>query len=119
VVSHARGSDLGVTHIAHREDDDLVDALAADGVAYVPSFPVGGFSPLQSVALPTVAARTGASPTVVALAWLLQHSPNVLLVPGTSSVDHLHENVAGAGLVLSAQDLAELDRIGAEPSVGG
>ena len=88
------------------------DALAADGVAYVPFFPLGGFSPLQSSALSAVSERRGTTPMAVALAWLLQRSPNVLLVPGTSSVDHLRENVAGAALVLDDDDLAELDRIG-------
>ncbi|TWH72655.1 aldo/keto reductase family oxidoreductase [Modestobacter roseus] len=99
-------------NLAHRADDELVDALAADGIAYVPFFPLGGFSPLQSAALSAVADRTGATPMSVALAWLLQRSPNVLLIPGTSSVAHLRENVAGAGLQLAADDVAELDAIG-------
>jgi aryl-alcohol dehydrogenase-like predicted oxidoreductase len=99
-------------NVAHRVDDDLVDSLAADGIAYVPYFPLGGFTPLQSGALDRVAARIGATPMAVALAWLLQRSPNVLLIPGTSSIGHLEENVAGAGLELSAEDLAELDAIG-------
>lgn len=99
-------------NLAHRHDDDLVDALAADGIAYVPFFPLGGFTPLQSSALASVAARAGATPMSVALAWLLRRSPNILLIPGTSSVAHLRENVAGAGLVLSDDDLAELDAIG-------
>lgn len=99
-------------NLAHRGDDDLVDQLADAGIAYVPFFPLGGFSPLQSSALSAVAARRGATPMSVALAWLLQRSPNILLIPGTSSVAHLRENVAGAGLVLSEQDVAELDRIG-------
>ncbi|WP_344648467.1 aldo/keto reductase family oxidoreductase [Cryptosporangium japonicum] len=99
-------------NLAHRHDDDLIDALAADGIAYVPFFPLGGFSPLQSEALSAVAARLGSTPMSVALAWLLQRSPNVLLIPGTSSVAHLRENAAGAGLVLSADDVAELDKIG-------
>ncbi|WP_222194858.1 oxidoreductase [Modestobacter italicus] len=101
-----------VYNLAHRTDDELIDDLAAAGIAYVPFFPLGGFSPLQSAALSAVADRTGSSPMSVALAWLLQRSPNVLLIPGTSSVAHLRENVAGAGLQLSDDDLAELDRIG-------
>ncbi len=98
-------------NLAHRVDDELIESLAAQGVAYVPYFPLGGFSPLQSDELGSVAARLGATPMAVALAWLLQHSPNILLIPGTSSVAHLRENVAGAGLALSGDDLAELDRI--------
>ncbi|WP_229070530.1 aldo/keto reductase family oxidoreductase [Actinoplanes sp. DH11] len=99
-------------NLAHRHDDELIDALAAQGVAYVPFFPLGGFSPLQSEALSAVAARLHATPMSVALAWLLHRSPNILLIPGTSSVAHLRENVAGAGLALSPDDLAELDKIG-------
>ncbi|NHC46161.1 oxidoreductase [Motilibacter aurantiacus] len=99
-------------NLAVRHDDELIDALAADGIAYVPFFPLGGFSPLQSAALSGVAARVGAAPMAVALSWLLQRSPNILLIPGTRSVDHLRENVAGAGLALSASDVAELDGIG-------
>ncbi|WP_134740363.1 aldo/keto reductase family oxidoreductase [Nocardioides sp. 503] len=99
-------------NVAHREDDHLVDLLAEQGIAYVPYFPLGGFSPLQSAELSAVADRLGATPMSVALAWLLQRSPNILLIPGTSSVAHLRENVAGAGLTLTADDLAELDRIG-------
>ena len=98
-------------NVAHRGDDDLVDALAAQGIAYVPYFPLGGFTPLQSGELQSVATRLGASPMAVALAWLLHRSPNILLIPGTSSVAHLHENVAGAGLALAEDDLAELDAI--------
>ena len=98
-------------NVAHREDDALVDELARQGIAYVPYFPLGGFSPLQSDALSSVAARLGATPLAVALAWLLQRSPNVLLIPGTSSVAHLRENVAGAGLELPADALVELDAI--------
>jgi len=90
----------------------MIDELARDGVAYVPFFPLGGFSPLQSSALSAVADRSGATPMAVALAWLLRRSPNILLIPGTSSVAHLRENVAGAGLALSDEDLAELDQIG-------
>jgi aryl-alcohol dehydrogenase-like predicted oxidoreductase len=98
-------------NVAHRADDALIDDLAAQGIAYVPYFPLGGFSPLQSQTLAAVAARRGASPMSVALAWLLQRSPNILLIPGTSSVAHLRENVAGAGLELTDADVAELDRI--------
>ena len=100
-------------NLAHRADDDLVDSLAAQDVAYVPYFPLGGFSPLQSGELNTVASRLGATPMGVALAWLLQRSPNILLIPGTSSIAHLHDNVAGARLTLSEGDLAELSSIGA------
>jgi len=99
-------------NLAFRHDDELIDGLAGQGIAYVPFFPLGGFSPLQSSALSAVAARLGATPMSVALAWLLQRSPNILLIPGTSSVAHLRENVAGAGLTLSGEDLAELDKIG-------
>lgn len=99
-------------NLAHRHDDNLIDRLAADGIAYVPFFPLGGFTPLQSEALSGVAARLGAAPMSVALAWLLQRSPNILLIPGTSSTAHLRENIAGAGLALSDEDVAELDRIG-------
>ncbi|MBB5110843.1 aldo/keto reductase family oxidoreductase [Micromonospora echinospora] len=99
-------------NLAHRGDDDLIDDLASQGVAYVPFFPLGGFTPLQSSALSAVAERLGATPMGVALAWLLRRSPNILLIPGTKSVAHLRENVAGAGLSLSGDDLAELDRIG-------
>jgi len=99
-------------NLAHRHDDDLIDRLAADGIAYVPFFPLGGFTPLQSEALSGVAARRGATPVSVALAWLLQRSPNILLIPGTSSVAHLRENIAGARLALSDEYVAELDRIG-------
>jgi pyridoxine 4-dehydrogenase len=98
-------------NLAHRHDDDLIDRLAADGIAYVPFFPLGGFTPLQSEALSGVAARLGATPMSVALAWLLRRSPNILLIPGTSSTAHLRENIAGAGLALSEEDVAELDGI--------
>lgn len=97
-----------IYNIAHRHDDELIDRLAAEGIAYVPFFPLGGFSPLQSDALAAVAKRLDATPMSVALAWLLQRSPNILLIPGTSSVAHLRENIAGAQLSLSADDLAEL-----------
>ena len=99
-------------NIAHRFDDDLIDSLAAQDIAYVPYFPLGGFSPLQSDTLEVVASRLNARPMAVALAWLLQRSPNILVIPGTSSVEHLHENVAGASLTLSEHDLAELNGIG-------
>jgi pyridoxine 4-dehydrogenase len=99
-------------NIAHRGDDDLIDALAAQNIAFVPYFPLGGFSPLQSDALEGVAAQLDATPMAVALAWLLQRSPNILLIPGTSSVAHLRENVAGAGLDLSPEAIKELDAIG-------
>ena len=98
-------------NIAHRGDDALIDELAAAGIAYVPYFPLGGFTPLQSDALAAVAARRGHSPQQVALAWLLARSANILLIPGTSSVAHLHENLAAAAIVLSAEDKAELDAI--------
>jgi aryl-alcohol dehydrogenase-like predicted oxidoreductase len=98
-------------NIARREDDALVDLTAAQGIAYVPYFPLGGFSPLQSETLATVAKRLESTPLSVALAWLLRRSPNMLLIPGTSSVAHLRENVAGAGLQLPADALAELDAI--------
>lgn len=99
-------------NLAVRHDDDLVDDLARDGIAYVPFFPLGGFTPLQSTALSRVADRLGVTTMAVALAWLLQRSPNILLIPGTSSVTHLRENIAGAATVLSAEDLADLDAIG-------
>jgi aryl-alcohol dehydrogenase-like predicted oxidoreductase len=99
-------------NLAYRHDDKLIDRLAEEGIAYVPFFPLGGFSPLQSSALSAVAARLDATPMSVALAWLLQRSPNILLIPGTSSTEHLRENVAGASLSLSGEDLAELDKIG-------
>lgn len=98
-------------NIANREDDDLIDSLAADGIAYVPYFPLGGFNPLQSDTLQSVATRLDASPMAVALTWLLQRSPNILLIPGTSSVAHLRENVAGAGLTLPDDAVAELNSI--------
>ncbi|MGP7794459.1 aldo/keto reductase family oxidoreductase [Sphingomonas sp. CLY1604] len=99
-------------NLAHRDDDAFIDALAAEGVAYVPFFPLGGFSPLQSAALSDVAARLEATPMQVALAWLLQRSPNILLIPGTSSVAHLRENLAAASLTLPKDAVAELDAIG-------
>jgi aryl-alcohol dehydrogenase-like predicted oxidoreductase len=99
-------------NIAHREDDALVDSLAQQDIAYVPYFPLGGFSPVQHDALERVAKRLDATPMAVSLAWLLQRSPNLLLIPGTSSVAHLRENVAGAALALPADAVAELDAIG-------
>lgn len=100
-------------NLAHREDDALIDALAADGIAYVPFFPLGGFSPLQSGALNAVAADLQATPMQVALAWLLRRSPNILLIPGTSSVAHLSENLAAGDLVLTDQAMDALNIIGA------
>jgi pyridoxine 4-dehydrogenase len=99
-------------NVARRGDDDLVDLTARQGIAFVPYFPLGGFSPLQSGELDAVAKQLDATPLAVALAWLLHRSPNILLIPGTSSVAHLRENVAGAGLELPADALAELDKIG-------
>ncbi|MBT3165859.1 aldo/keto reductase family oxidoreductase [Streptomyces sp. Vc74B-19] len=99
-------------NLAHRQDDDLVDRLAGQGVAYVPFFPLGGFTPLQSATLSAVAERRGVRPMAMALAWLLRRSPNILLIPGTSSVAHLRENIAGASLDLTEEDLAALDTIG-------
>jgi len=98
-------------NVAHRADDGLIDQLARDGIAYVPFFPLGGFSPLQSSNLDAVAARLGATPMQVALAWLLRRSPNILLIPGTSSVGHLRENLAAAELVLPDDAMAELNRV--------
>ena len=99
-------------NVARREDDALVDLTAAQGIAYVPYFPLGGFSPLQSGALDSVAERLGVSRLTVALSWLLQRSPNMLLIPGTSSVAHLRDNVASAGFTLPDDAVAELDAIG-------
>lgn len=98
-------------NLVHRDDDALIDDLAGDGVAYVPFFPLGGFSPLQSTTLSEIAARLGVTPMQVALAWLLRRSPNILLIPGTSSVAHLHENIAAADVVLSDEVLRELDGV--------
>ena len=98
-------------NLAHRADDAMIDALAADDIAYVPFFPLGGFSPLQSQTLSEVAARLDATPMQVALAWLLQRSPNILLIPGTSSVAHLRENLASAALELPDQEVAALTGI--------
>ena len=101
-----------IYNLAYRQDDQLIDTLADQGIAYVPFFPLGGFSPLQSAELSRVAMRLDATPMAVALSWLLQRSPNILLIPGTSSVAHLRENVSGGGLALSDDHLAELNRIG-------
>ncbi|WP_223634971.1 aldo/keto reductase family oxidoreductase [Corallococcus sp. EGB] len=98
-------------NLAHRDDDALIDSLAKDGIAYVPFFPLGGFSPLQSSTLSSVAARLGATPMQTALAWLLHRSPNVLLIPGTSSVGHLRENLAAGELKLPEDALQELDSV--------
>jgi len=98
-------------NLAHRNDDVLIDDLARDGIAYVPYFPLGGFTPLQSSSLSEVAQRLGATPMQVALAWLLHRAPNILLIPGTSSVIHLRENLAVAGLNLSDAALKELDNV--------
>ena len=100
-------------NLAHRDDDALIDELADAGVAYVPFFPLGGFTPLQSTALSEVADRLGATPMQVALAWLLRRAPNILLIPGTSSVGHLRENLATADLDLPPDAMAALDGIGA------
>ncbi|HEY1942495.1 MAG TPA: aldo/keto reductase family oxidoreductase [Roseiarcus sp.] len=100
-------------NLVHRADDALVDELGALGVAYVPYFPLGGFTPLQSSALSEVAQELGATPMQTALAWLLRRAPNILLIPGTSSLGHLRENLAAATLELPAQALARLDAIGA------
>ena len=101
-------------NIAHREDDALIDELAELGVAYVPFFPLGGFTPLQSTALSNVAAQHGATPMQVALAWLLRRAPNILLIPGTSSLEHLRENLAAATLTLSDEAMETLNAIGVE-----
>jgi pyridoxine 4-dehydrogenase len=100
-------------NIANRHDDGLIDSLAAQGIAYVPYFPLGGFTPLQSSALSEVAGDLGATPMQVALAWLLHRSPNILLIPGTSSLAHLRENLAAGGLALSPKALKKLDSIAA------
>lgn len=101
-------------NVAHREDDAFIDSLAEQGIAYVPFFPLGGFSPLQSSALDELAASIHATPMQVALAWLLHRAPNMLLIPGTSSRGHLRENIQAASLVLSADVLAKLDALHTE-----
>lgn len=98
-------------NLAHRADDALIDQLASENIAYVPYFPLGGFTPLQSSTLSNVAARLGATPMQVALAWLLRRAPNILLIPGTSSVAHLRENLAAGTLVLPDDAVSELDRM--------
>ena len=102
-------------NLAQRGDDAFIDDLAVRNIAYVPYFPLGGFSPLQSAALDATAASLQATPMQVALAWLLQRSPNILLIPGTSSVDHLRENLAAATLQLSPETVSELDQIALAP----
>jgi pyridoxine 4-dehydrogenase len=104
-------------NLVHREDDALIDNLARQGVAYVPFFPLGGFTPLRSSMLNDVAAALGAMPMQVALAWLLHRAPNILLIPGTSSLNHLRENIAAGSLTLSPQMLAKLDQIAAPAGV--
>ena len=104
-------------NLTHRDDDALIDDLSRQGIAYVPFFPLGGFSPLQSSTLAFVASRLGATPMQIALAWLLHRSPSILLIPGTSSVAHLRENLAAGQLTLSPQTLTELDGIAATIAV--
>jgi pyridoxine 4-dehydrogenase len=99
-------------NLAQRTDDASIDDLARDGIAYVPFFPLGGFSPLQSAELSDVAARLDATPMQVALGWLLQRSPNILLIPGTSSIEHLRENLQASTLQIPAEVLSNLDSIG-------
>ena len=106
-------------NLAHRDDDGLIDSLAADGIPYVPFFPLGGFSPLQSETLSQVARRLDATPMQVALAWLLQRSANILLIPGTSSFEHLTQNLAAASLKLPVDAVAELDGIAAQSATIG
>ncbi len=98
-------------NLAHRADDAMIDELAGQGIAYVPFFPLGGFTPLQSSTLSDVGERLGATPMQVALAWLLHRSPNIPLIPGTLSVVHLRENLAAGRLTMSPETLAELDGI--------
>lgn len=107
-------------NLVHRTDDALVTDLARDGIAYVPFFPLGGFTPLQSATLSDVAVRLDATPMQVALAWLLQRSPNILVIPGTSSIEHLRENLQASMLKIPPEVVADLDAIGAEmPGMGG
>ncbi|QKS27248.1 Pyridoxine 4-dehydrogenase [Vreelandella titanicae] len=101
-------------NLAHRHDDTLIEQLAQDGIAYVPFFPLGGFTPLQSTILQQEAETLQVSPLQVALAWLLQRSPNILLIPGTSSLVHLQENLAAAQLVLPEESINNLNRIASE-----
>jgi aryl-alcohol dehydrogenase-like predicted oxidoreductase len=102
-------------NVAHRNDDGFIEDLAGQGIAYVPFFPLGGFSPLQSAALDAAAASLKATPMQVALAWLLHRSPNILLIPGTSSVRHLHQNLEAAALQIPSEIVANLDSIGGGP----
>ena len=104
-------------NVAHRDDDDFINVLARQGIAYVPFFPLGGFSPLQSSKLEAAATSLQATPMQVALAWLLQRSPNILLIPGTSSVEHLRENLKAATLQLPSEVIADLDSIGRGPGL--
>jgi aryl-alcohol dehydrogenase-like predicted oxidoreductase len=104
-------------NLMHRQDDALIDRLAGQGIAYVPYFPLGGFSPIQSAALSEIAAKLGATPMQTALAWLLHRAPNILLIPGTSSVEHLRENLRAGALQLPEETLAELESIG-QPAPG-
>jgi aryl-alcohol dehydrogenase-like predicted oxidoreductase len=103
-------------NVVHRQDDAFIDSLSADGIAYVPYFPLGGFSPLQSAALSHVAEELGATSMQVALAWLLRRSRNILLIPGTSSLSHLAENLAAASLHLPEEAFARLSGIAAAPA---
>jgi aryl-alcohol dehydrogenase-like predicted oxidoreductase len=105
-------------NVAHRSDDDFINDLASQGIPYVPFFPLGGFSPLQSSKLDAVAASLQATPMQVALAWLLQRSPNLLLIPGTSSIQHLHENLDAAALELPTDAIADLKAIGGSDAAG-
>jgi aryl-alcohol dehydrogenase-like predicted oxidoreductase len=105
-------------NVAHRSDDDFINDLASQGIPYVPFFPLGGFSPLQSSKLDAVAASLQVTPMQVALAWLLQRSPNLLLIPGTSSIQHLHENLDAAALELPADAIADLKAIGGSDAAG-
>ncbi len=106
-------------NLAHRADDVLIADLARDGIAYVPFFPLGGFTPLQSGTLFDVASRLGATPMQVALAWLLQQSPNILVIPGTSSIEHLRENLQSSTLQIPPEMIADLDTIGGKARKGG
>jgi aryl-alcohol dehydrogenase-like predicted oxidoreductase len=99
-------------NVAHRNDDAFIDDVAAQGIPYVPFFPLGGFTPLQSSAVDAAAAALEATPTQVALAWLLQRSPNILLIPGTSSREHLRENLQSSMLQIPSEVIADLDAIG-------
>jgi aryl-alcohol dehydrogenase-like predicted oxidoreductase len=105
-------------NLAHRTDDAFIDELAKQGIAYVPFFPLGGFTPLQSSTLDTAAASLGTTPMQLALAWLLQRSRNILLIPGTSSVEHLRENLSAGRLQISPEIIANLDAIARGPSQG-